>query len=509
MMTHMLMPAASSSTLIAAAPSLPSPVVLAYIAAAILFILAAAGLSRHETAVAGNVAGAIGMGVAVLAAIGLTLSSRPERGVLPTLLLIAMGLALGSVIGLVVARRVAMTGMPQLIAVLNGLVGLAAVLVGYNSYVSPDALSASLGAFHLGEVFLGVFVGGVTFTGSVLAALKLAGRVPGRPLTLPGRNLLNLGALIVSLFLMVGFMMVPSGSGTGWALLAVMILISLVLGAHLVLAIGGGDMPVVLGAHLVLAIGGGDMPVVVSIMNSYSGWASAFTGFMVDNDLLIITGALVGSSGAYLSYLMCQAMNRSFASVLLGGYGTDSTSAASGGSGQEGAVDETSAGQVAHLLQSARRVVITPGYGMAVAQAQYPVATLTEMLRSEGVEVTFGIHPVAGRLPGHMNVLLAEAKVPYDIVLEMDEVNDSFDDVDVVLIIGANDTVNPAAQEPGSPIAGMPVLHVWEASRVIVFKRSMAAGYAGVDNPLFFRENTSMLFGDAKDTVEAIIRALE
>ena len=298
--------------------------------------------------------------------------------------------------------------------------------------------------------------------------------------------------LVASLLLMVGFMSVPAGSGTGWAFLAVMTLIALALGAHLVLAIGGGDMP-----------------VVVSIMNSYSGWASAFTGFMVDNDLLIITGALVGSSGAYLSYLMCQAMNRSFVSVLLGGYGTDSTSAASSGSGQEGTVHETTAGEVAHLLQSARRVVITPGYGMAVAQAQYPVATLTEMLRSEGVEVTFGIHPVAGRLPGHMNVLLAEAKVPYDIVLEMDEVNDSFDDVDVVLIIGANDTVNPAAQEPGSPIAGMPVLHVWEASRVIVFKRSMATGYAGVDNPLFFRENTSMLFGDAKDTVEAIIRALE
>ena len=291
---------------------------------------------------------------------------------------------------------------------------------------------------------------------------------------------------------MMGFMAAPAGSSTGWAFLAVMTVISLALGTHLVLAIGGGDMP-----------------VVVSIMNSYSGWASAFTGFMVDNDLLIITGALVGSSGAYLSYLMCQAMNRSFLSVLLGGYGTDSTNAASSGSGQEGTVHETTAGEVAHLLQSARRVVITPGYGMAVAQAQYPVATLTEMLRSEGVEVTFGIHPVAGRLPGHMNVLLAEAKVPYDIVLEMDEVNDSFDDVDVVLIIGANDTVNPAAQEPGSPIAGMPVLHVWEASRVIIFKRSMATGYAGVDNPLFFRENASMLFGDAKGTVEAIIRALE
>ncbi|WP_034515713.1 NAD(P)(+) transhydrogenase (Re/Si-specific) subunit beta [Actinomyces slackii] len=473
-----------------AAQALPSAVTLAYIAAAILFILAAAGLSRHETAVAGNVAGAVGMAVAVAAAIGLALTSDPGQGVVTTAILIAVGLGLGAVIGMVLAGRVAMTGMPQLIAVLNGLVGLAAVIVGAVSYASPDAASASLGAFHLGEVFLGMFVGAVTFTGSVMAALKLSGRIPGRPLTLPGRHLLNLAALIVSLVLMVAFLVLPEGSPAAWAALVAMTVIALLLGIHLVVAIGGGDMP-----------------VVVSIMNSYSGWASALTGFIVNSDLLIITGALVGSSGAYLSYLMCQAMNRSFASVLLGGFGTDSSSAPA--QGQDGPIDQTDAASVAHLLQGARRVVITPGYGMAVAQAQYPVATLTEMLRAEGVEVVFAIHPVAGRLPGHMNVLLAEAKVPYDIVLEMDEVNDDFDSADAVLIIGANDTVNPAAEEPGSPIAGMPVLRVWEAKRVIVFKRSMAAGYAGVANPLFFRENTSMLFGDAKDTVEDIIRALE
>lgn len=474
-----------------AALALPSPVALAYIAAALLFIAAAAGLSRHETAVAGNIAGGIGMGVAVVAAIGLALTSRPGRGVVTTAILIALALGIGAVIGMVLARRVAMTGMPQLIAVLNGLVGLAAVLVGYNSYATPDAMSRALGAFHLGEVFLGVLVGAVTFTGSVLAALKLSGKVPGRPVTLPGRNLLNLGMLLVSGVLMIAFMLLPEHSPAAWACLGIMTALALVLGAHLVLAIGGGDMP-----------------VVVSIMNAYSGWASAFTGFMINNDLLIITGTLVGSSGAYLSYLMCQAMNRSFMSVLLGGFGTEGAAAPSA-SAQEGAIVETDAASLARDLQSARRVVITPGYGMAVAQAQYPVAVLTEMLRSQGVEVSFGIHPVAGRLPGHMNVLLAEAKVPYDLVLEMDEVNDDFADVDVVLVIGANDTVNPAAEEPGSPIAGMPVLRVWEAGRVVVFKRSMATGYAGVANPLFFKENTAMLFGDAKGTVEDIIRALD
>ncbi|MDO4242515.1 MAG: NAD(P)(+) transhydrogenase (Re/Si-specific) subunit beta [Actinomyces sp.] len=471
--------------------TLPSPVVLAYILAAVLFILAAAGLSKHETAAAGNIAGAVGMAVAVAAAIGLALTSDPGRGVLTTALLIALALGIGAVIGMALAARVAMTGMPQLIAVLNGLVGLAAVIVGYNSYVAPDALAESLGTFHLGEVFLGVFVGAVTFTGSILAALKLAGRVPGRPIALPGRNLVNLAILLVSLGLMVAFLVLPEGSPAAWACLGVMTVLALALGVHLVVAIGGGDMP-----------------VVVSIMNSYSGWASTFTGFMVNNDLLIITGTLVGSSGAYLSYLMCQAMNRSFMSVLLGGFGTDGGTPA-GDATQEGSIEQTDVTSVARMLQRARRVVITPGYGMAVAQAQYPVATLTELLRTEGVEVAFGIHPVAGRLPGHMNVLLAEARVPYDIVLEMDEVNDDLGDVDVVLVIGANDTVNPAAEEPGSPIAGMPVLRVWEARNVVVFKRSMATGYAGVQNPLFFKDNTEMLFGDAKDSVEAIIRALE
>ena len=481
-----------SSVSSASATGLASPIALAYVAAAILFILAAAGLSRHETAVAGNIAGAFGMAVAVAAVAGLTLASGPGQGVIVTALLIALALGLGAVIGLALAGRVAMTGMPQLIAVLNGLVGLAAVLVGYSSCVHPDPLAESLGAFHLGEVFLGVFVGAVTFTGSVFAALKLAGRIPGRPLTLPGRNLLNLLVLVACLGLMVAFVLLPQGSTAAWTCLAVMTLLALLLGIHLVVAIGGGDMP-----------------VVVSIMNSYSGWASAFTGFMVNNDLLIITGALVGSSGAYLSYLMCRAMNRSFASVLLGGFGTDSGAPARGAAQEEGALNRTDPSRVAHALQAARRVVVTPGYGMAVAQAQYPVATLAEMLRSEGIEVVFGIHPVAGRLPGHMNVLLAEAKVPYDIVLEMDEINDDLGGVDVVLVIGANDTVNPAAEEPGSPIAGMPVLRVWEAAQVVVLKRSMAAGYAGVQNPLFFKGNTSMLFGDAKETVEAIIRALE
>ena len=471
--------------------TLPPTVALAYILAAILFIMAATGLSKHETAVAGNIAGACGMVVAVAAAIGLALTSNPGQGVLTTAILIILALSIGAVVGMVFANRVAMTGMPQLIAVFNGLVGLAAVVVGYNSYIAPDALSESLGAFHFGEVFLGVFVGAVTFTGSVMAALKLAGRIPGRPITLPGRNLLNLAALLVSLGLMVAFALLPEGSPAAWTCLVVMTVIALVLGVHLVVAIGGGDMP-----------------VVVSIMNSYSGWASTFTGFMVNNDLLIITGTLVGSSGAYLSYLMCQAMNRSFTSVLLGGFGTEGSLTPPEGA-QEGTIESTDVTAVANLLQSARRVVITPGYGMAVAQAQYPVATLAEMLRKEGIDVAFGIHPVAGRLPGHMNVLLAEADVPYDIVLEMDEVNDDLGDVDVVLVIGANDTVNPAAQEPGSPIAGMPVLRVWESRHVVVFKRSMATGYAGVQNPLFFKDNTSMLFGDAKDTVEGIIRALD
>lgn len=468
------------------------PVTLAYIAASILFILACSGLSKHQTAVAGNIAGAIGMGVACAAAILLALSSEPSRGLLVTALLIALAIGLGGVIGIWRARKVAMTGMPQLIAVFNGLVGLAAVIVGYNSWLAPDAASAALGRFHFGEVALSVFVGAVTFTGSIIAGLKLNGTLPGRPILLPGRNLANLLALLASFALAALFVVEEDHSAP-----AVIALIALTV------------IALVLGVHLVIAIGGGDMPVVVSIMNSYSGWASAFTGFLVSNDLLIITGAIVGSSGAYLSYLMCEAMNRSFLNVLLGGFGTDSSTAAAAGEGASGEIRELDSAAVAELLLDARTVVIAPGYGMAVAQAQYPVAALVEDLVERGVDVSFAIHPVAGRLPGHMNVLLAEAKVPYDIVLEMDEVNDSFAEVDVVLVIGANDTVNPAAEEPGSPIAGMPVLKVWDAKQVVVVKRSMATGYAGVHNPLFFKENTAMLFGDAKEVVEAVDRIVE
>lgn len=472
--------------------------VLAYLVAALLFILALSGLSRHETAQRGNTFGALGMGIALAATVVVALTSDPGRGVWATALLIACALLIGAGIGTTLARRVEMTGMPQLIALLHSFVGLAAVLVGFNSYLAPDAAALELGAFHLGEVFLGVFIGAVTLTGSVVAFLKLSGRIAGAPLTLPGRNWLNLAVVVASVVLMVVFLRSPEHSVASWAALLAMTALALLLGAHLVAAIGGGDMP-----------------VVVSMLNSYSGWAAAAAGFMLDNDLLILTGALVGASGAYLSWIMCRAMNRSFVSVILGGFGSDvGTAGAAGGDGAGGGEDgpveqhEVDAATVADMLADAHRVVITPGYGMAVAHAQYPVAEMVEKLRGRGVRVEFAIHPVAGRLPGHMNVLLAEARVPYDIVLEMDEVNDELADVDVVLVIGANDTVNPAAEEPGSPIAGMPVLRVWEAREVVVFKRSMATGYAGVQNPLFFRENTRMLFGDAKASVEDIIREL-
>ncbi|PID97736.1 MAG: NAD(P)(+) transhydrogenase (Re/Si-specific) subunit beta [Actinobacteria bacterium] len=464
----------------------------AYLVAGLFFIIALNSLSKHETAVRGNIFGAIGMAIALVATITLALASKPGQGILVTTLLIALAMLIGAVIGTILAQRVEMTGMPQLIAMLHSFVGLAAVLVGYNSYTAPDEASLALGAFHLGEIYLGVFIGAVTLTGSIVAFLKLAAKIPGAPFTLPGRHWMNLGGIIVSLVLMVVFLVVKEGSFASWASLLVMTVIALALGVHLVAAIGGGDMP-----------------VVVSMLNSYSGWAAAAAGFMLHNDLLIITGALVGSSGAYLSWIMCKAMNRSFISVILGGFGSDASTPASDSADHEDRpIDEVKPTAVANYLSTARRVVIVPGYGMAVAQAQYPVAALTQKLRDRGVDVRFGIHPVAGRLPGHMNVLLAEAKVPYDIVLEMDEINDDFPDVDVVLVIGANDTVNPAAEEPGSPIAGMPVLTVWEADRVVVFKRSMAAGYAGVQNPLFFEENTSMLFGDAKASVEAIIQNL-
>ncbi|MBM9432894.1 Re/Si-specific NAD(P)(+) transhydrogenase subunit beta [Flaviflexus equikiangi] len=459
-------------------------VALAYIAAALFFINALRNLSRHDTAQAGNTSGAIGMGIALVATVWLAIDSDPERGVAATLILILLALAIGAVVGLRMAKKVGMTEMPQLIALLHSFVGLAAVLVGYNTFLTSASEAGPSHAFHMGEIFLGVFIGAVTFTGSIIAYLKLAAKMKSSALTLPGRNLLNIGAMILTVVLMVWFMNTDS-TGSGLLPLLLMTVIALALGLHLVAAIGGGDMP-----------------VVVSMLNSYSGWAAAAAGFMLQNDLLIITGALVGSSGAFLSYIMCKAMNRSFVSVILGGFGQPTASAEARDYGSH---TETSADEVAQLLSTARKVVITPGYGMAVAQAQYPVAEMTKRLRDMGVDVSFGIHPVAGRLPGHMNVLLAEAKVPYDIVYELDEVNDEFSDVDVVLVIGANDTVNPAAEEPGSPIEGMPVLTVWEAKNVIVFKRSMGnAGYAGVENPLFFNDNTRMLLGDAKASVDAI-----
>jgi NAD(P) transhydrogenase subunit beta len=408
--------------------------------------------------------------------------------------LLVGAMAIGAAIGLWRARVVEMTGMPELIALLHSFVGLAAVLVGWNGYLhveheiagSEAALLDSQGllGIHSAEVFIGVFIGAVTFTGSIVANLKLSARIKSTPLMLPGKNILNVGALVVFFALTVWFVIDPQL----WLLIAVTVLALL------------------LGWHLVASIGGGDMPVVVSMLNSYSGWAAAASGFLLSNDLLIVTGALVGSSGAYLSYIMCKAMNRSFISVIAGGFGIEAGPADDTDYGEH---REITADGVAELLEAADTVIITPGYGMAVAQAQYGVADLTRKLRARGVNVRFGIHPVAGRLPGHMNVLLAEAKVPYDIVLEMDEINEDFDNTAVVLVIGANDTVNPAASEdPSSPIAGMPVLTVWNADNVIVFKRSMASGYAGVQNPLFFRDNTQMLFGDAKDRVDAINAAL-
>ncbi|WP_369815230.1 Re/Si-specific NAD(P)(+) transhydrogenase subunit beta [Aeromicrobium sp. Leaf289] len=453
----------------------------AYIVAALLFILSLAGLSKHETASSGVAYGIAGMAIALVATIILAVEDAETVGIV----LLVGAVAIGAAIGLWRARVVEMTGMPELIALLHSFVGLAAVLVGWNGYLEhPEYPLESLERIHSGEVFVGVFIGAVTFTGSIVAFLKLSARIKSAPLVLPGKNYLNLGALVLFFVLTVVFVANPNI----WLL---------VLVTALALALGW---------HLVASIGGGDMPVVVSMLNSYSGWAAAAAGFLLSNNLLIVTGALVGSSGAYLSYIMCQAMNRSFISVIAGGFGIE---ASAGDATDYGEHREIDADGVAEMLKDASSVVITPGYGMAVAQAQYPVADLTRKLRERGVDVKFGIHPVAGRLPGHMNVLLAEAKVPYDIVLEMDEVNDDLADVDVVLVIGANDTVNPAAAEdPTSPIAGMPVLRVWEARNVVVFKRSMAAGYAGVQNPLFFRENSQMLFGDAKDRVEDILRAL-
>ncbi|MEE4542390.1 Re/Si-specific NAD(P)(+) transhydrogenase subunit beta [Streptomyces sp. V4-01] len=457
------------------------------VVAALLFILSLAGLSQHRTSRSGIVFGACGMAIALAATIGFTAKDVSGWGI--ALLIVAM--AIGAAVGLWRARVVAMTGMPELIAMLHSFVGLAAVLVGWSSYEEVEAKGSAQTAIahellriHHAEVFIGIFIGAVTFTGSIVAFLKLSARIKSRPLTLPGKNLLNLGAL------------------AGFAALTVWFAVSPSLGLMIAVTV----LALALGWHLVVSIGGGDMPVVVSMLNSYSGWAAAAAGFLLNNNLLIVTGALVGSSGAYLSYIMCRAMNRSFISVIAGGFGIE---AAAPSDEEAGEHRETGVEEAAELLEGASSVIITPGYGMAVAQAQHPVAELTRALRERGVEVRFGVHPVAGRLPGHMNVLLAEARVPYDVVLEMDEINDDFAATGVVLVIGANDTVNPAATEdPSSPIAGMPVLRVWEAENVIVFKRSMASGYAGVQNPLFFRENTRMLFGDAKQSVEGILRAL-
>ncbi|UWF77309.1 MULTISPECIES: Re/Si-specific NAD(P)(+) transhydrogenase subunit beta [Microbacterium] len=457
----------------------------AYLVAALLFILSLAGLSRHESARNGVVYGIAGMAIALLATLALTIAGAwGGAGAALGLTLLGAAVLVGAAIGLWRARVVKMTGMPELIALLHSFVGLAAVLVGWNGHLAHPEIPAALAGIHDAEVFIGVFIGGVTFTGSIVAYLKLSARISSRPLTLPGKNVLNVLALVAFLVLTVWFVI----DQQLWLLIAVTVL------------------SFALGWHLVASIGGGDMPVVVSMLNSYSGWAAAAAGFLLNNDLLIVTGALVGSSGAYLSYIMCRAMNRSFLSVIAGGFGI---AASSSPELEMGEYREITAETAAGMLANAQSVIITPGYGMAVAQAQYPVADLVARLRDRGVTVRFGIHPVAGRLPGHMNVLLAEAKVPYDIVLGMEEINDDFASTSVVLVIGANDTVNPAAAEdPGSPIAGMPVLRVWEAENVIVFKRSMAAGYAGVQNPLFFRENAHMLFGDAKERVEDIIRAL-
>ena len=454
----------------------------AYLAASVLFILSLGGLSRPETARRGNVYGMIGMAIAILAT--LAMDRVTSYGA------IIGAMAVGGTVGIIIAKRVVMTDMPQLVAMLHSFVGLAAVLVGFASYLDDSVqLTGVERTIHETEIYLGVLIGGVTFTGSIIAFGKLQGIVRSNPLILPARHLLNLGLLLVTVWL--GWRFVTAAPGDGLLELGVMTVIAFLFGIHMVMAIGGADMP-----------------VVVSMLNSYSGWAAAATGFMLSNDLLIVTGALVGSSGAILSHIMCKAMNRHFLSVIAGGFGeVKGGTPVAIGEGQE--VVPVTAEEAARILQDADSVVIVPGYGMAVAQAQYPVYEITRKLREDGVNVRFAIHPVAGRMPGHMNVLLAEARVPYDIVLEMDEINKEFPHTDAVLVIGANDIVNPSAEtDPNSPIAGMPVLEVWKAKTVIVMKRSMATGYAGVENPLFFEENTRMLFGDAKKSVEAIQAAL-
>ena len=455
-------------------------VTAAYVGAAILFILALGGLSHPERARRGNLFGMIGMSLAVVATI--------LGEVTNNFVLLFGALAVGAAIGLVLARRVRMTGTPELVAMLHSFVGLAAVIVGFSGVLGAETSSD---VFHAVETCLGVLIGAVTFSGSVVAYGKLSGTIGGRPLLLPARHWLNL----ILLLLAIGFGAAFASQATGGEATGVAALVWLTVVA------------LIFGIHMVAAIGGADMPVVISMLNSYSGWAAAATGFLLGNDLLIVTGALVGSSGAILSYIMCRAMNRRFLAVIAGGFGGGGgTAAAAGPAGEARAIEPDAA---AELLAAARKVVIVPGYGMAVAQAQHAVFELTEALRKRGANVRFAIHPVAGRMPGHMNVLLAEANVPYDIVLELDEINDDFPEVDVSIVIGANDIVNPSAQEePGSPIAGMPVLEVWKGKQTIVLKRSMATGYAGVENPLFYKENTRMLFGDARESLGNLLRAL-
>jgi NAD(P) transhydrogenase subunit beta len=464
---------------------------VSYIGATILFILSLGGLSNQESALRGNLYGMVGMALAVLATVfgpAVTMAGVPW---------IVGAMVLGGGIGLYAARTVQMTQMPELVAFMHSMVGLAAMLVGIATYVDPTASAAFTGAaksIHEMEIYIGIFIGAVTLAGSVIAFGKLSGRIGGSPLLMPGRHAMNLAGLLVVVYFGHAFLNAES-LDAGMTPLIVMTVVALLFGVHMVMAIGGADMP-----------------VVVSMLNSYSGWAAAATGFMLSNDLLIVIGALVGSSGAILSYIMCNAMNRSFFSVIAGGFGT--TSAApkpAGGAAQPaGEVVPVNAGETAELLREAKSVIIVPGYGMAVAQAQHTVFEITRTLREKGVAVRFGIHPVAGRMPGHMNVLLAEAKVPYDIVFEMEEINDDFAKTDVVMVIGANDIVNPSAQDdPGSPIAGMPVLEVWNAKTSIVMKRSMASGYAGVDNPLFYKENNRMLFGDAKKMLDEVLGALK
>jgi NAD(P) transhydrogenase subunit beta len=463
----------------------PGIVTVSYIGATILFILALGGLSNQETARRGNIYGIIGMLIALVATIA---------GVTGNIGILVGTLVVGGAIGLILAKRVQMTEMPELVAILHSLVGMAAVLVGFANFMDPVKHHTGIElTIHDIETYLGILIGAVTFSGSIIAFGKLSGKIGGNPMLLPARHWLNLGLLIGTIYVCKMFVD-QSAAGHGGGLTPLLIMTGIAL---------------LFGIHMVMAIGGADMPVVVSMLNSYSGWAAAATGFMLNNDLLIVTGALVGSSGAILSYIMCRAMNRKFIAVIAGGFGTTSGTSAAAAEGEQGEVVAMEAHEVAQLLNDSKEVMIIPGYGMAVAQAQHIVYEITKTLRAKKINVRFGIHPVAGRMPGHMNVLLAEARVPYDIVYEMDEINDDFPNIDVSIVIGANDIVNPSAQtDPNSPIAGMPVMECWKGHTTIVLKRGMATGYAGVQNPLFFKENTRMLFGDAGKSLDAVFKSL-